>query len=151
MNIFKYVAYLDTLGTISADSLHPYLSAINMFYYDHKVEPVAQRPLVVDAVAGLKGMQKPVAPSLKRTQLPAAAAKAIHDDAAALSGDAGAKLSVFRDALASVVSFMWFNRSDTTHSLREGELQVDPDGNFDRKISLFPRQMKGKNGSRRRR
>ena len=51
----------------------------------------------------------------------------------------------FRDCLATVVSYIWFNRSDTTHSLRNGDLTVDPDdGSPDRQIRLLPRQRKGK-------
>lgn len=144
LHIVRYVAYLGKVGTISGDSLQPYLSAINRLYVDNRLEPVALGPLVTDAVGGgLRGMQVPVNPKPKRVALPADAAKALHDDAFSLSEQKG-ELRPFRDALSTVVSFMWFNRSDTNHGVFEDDLQVDPENLPAQQIRLFPRRRKGK-------
>jgi len=143
MHIVRYIAYLGTLGTIKASSMQPYLSAINRLYMDHKLQQVALGPLVVDAVAGLAGMQQAIATSSRRAPLPAAVAKAFHDKAGGQAADISAPLLLFRNNLSTITSFMYFNRSDTTHSLHEGDLSVDPIENSDRQIRLFPRQRKG--------
>ena len=145
--IVRYIAYLGSLNTIAASSMQPYLSAINRLLQDHQRQPVAMGPMVVDALAGLAGMQVPLVNPARRAPLPASVAKQIHDLAVALSGrrlDSPAALATFRDALATVVSFQWFNRSDTTHSLREDGLTVDPVGTADRQIRPFSQSHKGK-------
>jgi hypothetical protein len=42
----RYVAWLGQLCTIKASSLQPYLSAVNGFFKDHGLEPVALGNLV---------------------------------------------------------------------------------------------------------
>ena len=150
LHIVRYIAYLGQLGTIAAANFQPYLSAINRYMQDHQREPVALGPLVVDAVAGVAGLQQPLQEPSKRAPLPASVAKAIHDQAELLAtgGDASLTdprdLADFRDCLATVVSYIWFNRSDTTHSLRTDDLTIDGPLSGDRHIRLLPRQRKGK-------
>jgi hypothetical protein len=145
--IVRYIAYLGSLNTIAAGSMQPYLSAINRLLQDHQRQPVAMGPMVVDALAGLAGLQVPLVDPARRAPLPAYVAKQIHDLALALSErplDSPAALATYRDALATVVSFQWFNRSDTTHGLRVDGLTVDPVGTADRQIRHFSRALKGK-------
>jgi len=145
--VVRYIAYMGSLNTIAASSMQPYLSAINRLLQDHQRQPVAMGPMVVDALAGLAGMHAPLVVPDRRAPLPAAVAKQIHDLALSLSKqplDSRAAMAAFRDSLATVVSFQWFNRSDTTHSLREDGLTVDPAGTADRHIRHFSQSMKGK-------
>ena len=53
VDIARYLAWLGQRGTIAADSLHPYLSAINRYLQDHAREPVALGPLVAGVRKGL--------------------------------------------------------------------------------------------------
>jgi hypothetical protein len=145
--IVRYIAYLGSLNTIAAGSMQPYLSAINRYLQDHQRQPVAMGPMVVDAQAGLAGLQVPLVEPTRRAALPAVVAKQIHDLAFSLSQKAlttPEALRAFRDTLATVVSFQWFNRSDTTHSLGVGGLTVDPVGHADRQIRHFSNSVKGK-------
>ena len=145
--IVRYIAYLGSLNTIAAGSMQPYISAINRLLQDHQQQPIAMGPMVVDALAGLAGLQVPLVDPARRAPLPAAVAKQIHDLALALSErplTSLVALATFRDALATVVSFQWFNRSDTTHGLRVDGLTVDPVGAADRQIRHFSTSLKGK-------
>jgi len=58
--IVRYIAYLGSVNTIAAGSMQPYLSAINRYLQDHQRQPVAMGPMVVDAQAGLAGLQVPL-------------------------------------------------------------------------------------------
>jgi hypothetical protein len=145
--IIRYIAYLGSLNTIAAGSMQPYISAINRCLQDHQRQPVSMGPMVVDAQAGLAGLQVPLVEPTRRAALPAVVAKQIHDFALSLSQKAliiREALRAFRDALATVVSFQWFNRSDTTHSLSVGNLTVDPVGHADRQFRHFSNSVKGK-------
>ena len=83
--IVRYIAYLGSLNTIAADSMQPYLSAINRYLQDHQRQPVAMGPMVVDAQAGLAGLQVPLVEPTRRAALPAVVAKQIHNLALSLS------------------------------------------------------------------
>jgi site-specific recombinase XerD len=52
-NMLRFAAWLARAGTIAANSLQPYFSAINKFFRDHMKEPVALGPLLTDARRGL--------------------------------------------------------------------------------------------------
>ena len=147
----RYVAWHGLRGTVSADSLQPYLSAINRIYQDHTLQPVALGPLVNEAVNGLRGLQQPLHGEETRVYLPAQAALDIFQAVEALlSGLAAAKtvtvqqVSLARDMLATVVAFQWFNRAGTNHTLLETQLKVDGPRVADPQIRLFPKLRKGK-------
>ncbi len=53
VDIARYLAWLGQRGTIAADSLQPYLSAINRYLQDHARAPVALGPLVAGVRKGL--------------------------------------------------------------------------------------------------
>jgi hypothetical protein len=148
--ICRYIAWQGLRGTVVADNLQPYLSAINRVYKDHGLEPVAQGDLVAEVIKGLQGVQVPLVEKEKRVALPAQAAYLCFVQAESLVAEmraSGAKLhtfSLFRNCLATVVSYQWFNRSDTTHSLQTSDLTVDPPSVLDPQIRLFPRSLKGR-------
>jgi site-specific recombinase XerD len=52
-DMLRLTAWLARSGTIVANSLQPYFSAINKFFRDHLKEPVALGPLLTDARRGL--------------------------------------------------------------------------------------------------
>jgi hypothetical protein len=49
----RYIAWIGERGTVKATSLQSYLSAVNDFFKDHGVEPVAQCDLVAKVRRGL--------------------------------------------------------------------------------------------------
>jgi len=46
IDIARYIAWMGNRGTVAADSLQPYLSAINKFLLDHRKPPVALGAMV---------------------------------------------------------------------------------------------------------
>ena len=58
IDIARYVAWLGQRGTVAAESLQPYLSAINRLLLDHALPPVALGPLVTGARKGLSNCQE---------------------------------------------------------------------------------------------
>ncbi len=77
MDIARYLAWLGERGTIAADNLQPYWSAINRFLQDHARPPVAPGPLVAGVRKGLANSQEDTAPLPDRVPLPAPVAYAI--------------------------------------------------------------------------
>jgi hypothetical protein len=59
-NMLRFTAWLARSGTIAANSLQPYFSAINKFFRDHLKESVALGPLLTDARRGLAIQQQPI-------------------------------------------------------------------------------------------
>jgi hypothetical protein len=47
-HMVRCVTWLGQLGTIKASSMQPYLSAVNGFFTDHKLEVVASGDIVVN-------------------------------------------------------------------------------------------------------
>ena len=91
----------------------------------------------------------PLVDKKKRVALPAQAAYLCFAQAeklvTSLRQDADLHtFTLFRNCLATVVSYQWFNRSDTTHSLRTEDLSVDTLSVMDPQIRLFPRSLKGR-------
>ena len=83
-HVCRFVAWQGKRGTVQANSLKPYFSAINHVYGAHGKEPIADGPLVAEAVKGLLGMQERIpaaAPPVSRHPLPAQAAFRIFERA----------------------------------------------------------------------
>jgi hypothetical protein len=150
MDIVRFVAYVATLGTVSSHSMQPYLSAINRLLADNNREPIALGPLVNDAVNGFHGMQQALREEAPRVPLDADVAKEIHDDGVKLAAQAhvsDSELTALRDALATTTSFVWFNRSETTHSLKTSQLVAGTDADValaDERIWLVSDRRKGR-------
>jgi hypothetical protein len=56
-DMLRVTSWLARAGTIAADSLQPYFSAIDKFFRDHMKEPLALGPLLTDARRGLAMQQ----------------------------------------------------------------------------------------------
>jgi hypothetical protein len=80
----RYTAWLALHGTVAANSLQPYFSAVNKFFRDHQRQPVAVGELLADARRGLEMLQERLVPTASRLPLPAHVALDILHAAAAL-------------------------------------------------------------------
>jgi hypothetical protein len=70
-NMLRFTIWLARAGTVAANSLQPYFSAINKFFRDHLMEPVALGPLLTDARRGLAMQQQTVTDPDIRVPIPA--------------------------------------------------------------------------------
>ncbi len=93
VDVARYVAWLGLRGTVAADSLQPYLSAVNRFLTDYALPPVAMGHLVSNVRKGLANSQADLAPLPERLALPAQVV-----------------MDVLR--LAKRLLDMWLNRAD---------------------------------------
>ena len=148
VHICKNVAWIGLQGTVCADSLQPYLSAINRFLTDHERAPVALGPLVSDVRAGLKNSQRDMNPAPARLPLPAPVALAILEYAEDLlptlrwTSPSHPGLAVFRAMVAVLVNYTFFCRGEYGVSMLTRDLSVD-----DSTITLFLRKVKGRSSS----
>ena len=84
IDIARYIAWMGDRGTVAADSLHPYLSAINKFLLDHGKPPVALGAIVAGVRLGLANCQTDMPPTPERLPLPSLVALAILELAEAI-------------------------------------------------------------------
>ncbi len=77
IDIARYVAWLGQRGSVAAESLQPYLSAINKLLMDHALPLVALGPLVTGVRKGLSNCQEDSHPRPQRLPLPAPVALSI--------------------------------------------------------------------------
>jgi len=152
-HIVRYVAWLGKQGTNAAHALQPLFSAINHVYEAHGLPRIATGTLVNEAVKGLAGWQVPITTPTRRVALPAQAAYKVFQSAESLVqtlsdptyDDSGfATTASLRDCLATIVSYVWFNRSDTTHSLRQHGFTVDGPSTADPQMRLWSAARKGR-------
>lgn len=147
LDIVRYVAWLAREGRVAADSMQPYLSAINRLYQDLGLPPVALGQLVTSAVRGLQGLQSPVVPrALTRSPIPA---QVIYDmlTSAQFALDSVqleplVKLRLARACLATVMAFLFFARPGANASMLNANLVVTPEPLVG--IQLLPVGTKGK-------
>jgi hypothetical protein len=66
IDVTRYIAWVGERGTVAADSLQPYLSAINKFIIDHGKPSVALGPLVSGVRAGLANCHEDLDPTPER-------------------------------------------------------------------------------------
>ncbi len=110
--------------TVAADSLQPYLLAINKFLMDHGKPPVALGPLI-------DGVRKGLAPTPERLPLPTPVAlvilvkaetllKVVHWDC--LTADNN---TLLRACIAPIASFVFFCRGECRACARNEDLVVD--------------------------
>ena len=117
VDIARYIAWLGLRGTVSANSLTPYLSAINRFMQDHALPPVALGPLVAGVRKGLMNCQTDIDPLLERLPVPAPVALAILELGEKLltmttSDPEDTNLPVLRATVATIASYVFFNRGE---------------------------------------
>jgi hypothetical protein len=53
-----YTAWLGLLGTVAASSIQPYFSAVNKYFCDHQLQPIAAGDMLADARRGLEMLQR---------------------------------------------------------------------------------------------
>jgi hypothetical protein len=143
IDIARYLAWLGKRGTIAAVSLQPYLSAINRLLQDHARPPVALGPLVSGVRKGLANCQLDTAPQVKRLPLPAPVMLSILELAERLLPIVrwdvrDPKLLLLRAAVASMVSYIFFNRGECSACALTSDLVVDK-----KHITLLLRKEKG--------
>lgn len=152
-HVVRYVAWLGRRGTNSAHALQPLFSAINHVYEAHGLPRIALGVLVNEAVQGLKGMQEPIVEPTRRVALPAQAAYRVFLLAETLmhtlsqpeyEDSEHTVATLLRDCVATLVSYVWFNRSDTTHGLKMTGLTVDNTSTADPQIRLWTPTRKGR-------
>ena len=112
-HIQRYIAWMGLRGTVKADSLRNYLSAVNSFLRDNDREPIAQGKMVSDSLRALFGCK---AGRLCRfcTQSPPACFCGPQDAALAVQLIHSNKLcnmSLLRACCATIFSYFFFNRS----------------------------------------
>lgn len=146
-DVLRYVAWLGAEGRIAADSVQPYLSAINRLYQDLGLPAIASGPLVVQVVKGLHGMQKPVVTvPLVRSPIPAqviydifaSAVHALYSDHCTEPG----LLRMARACLATGTAFLFFARPGSFAKLLDADLVITPGPSVC--IQLLPRGVKGR-------
>ncbi len=144
--VCRYIAWLGSQGTVAATSLQPYLSAINRVYQDWGLPPIATGRLVSDTVAGLERAQHALSPPVPRCPFPPEHVVTFMQHAVSLCAVAVGtckQLRLLRALLASCVSYLFFNRAQSTHSLSGAGLLVDPPETVGACIRLRARQVKG--------
>lgn len=146
VTVVRYTAWLALQGTIGADSLQQYYSAINKYFRDHRKQPVAMGEMLADARRGLEAQQELIEEEDVRVAMPA---PIMHDilthlqrlrSNTAWTPDNIATLQVIRASLASVTNYLYFCRAETGVTCPTGDVVVDrPSG----QILLFVRKSKG--------
>jgi len=116
-------------GRVQADSLQPYLSAINRIHRDLDMDEPALGHLISSFKRGLGHLQADTGRKSERVYLPASVVQDILDWALALElSEATPLLSAFRAAVAVVLTFVLFARGDTGSHLLAKELRRGPSG-----------------------
>jgi hypothetical protein len=145
IDIARYIAWMGERGTVAADSLQPYLSAINKFLLDHGKPPVALGAMVTGVRLGLANCQTDLAPTPERLPLPAPVALAILQRAEALllknhDTRTSTDIRLLRACLATIASYIFFCRGECGACAMKSDLIVN-----DTHITLRLRKEKGKN------
>jgi hypothetical protein len=116
IDIARYIAWMGDRGTVAADSLQPYLSAINKFLLDHGKPQVALGAMVAGVRLGLANCQKGMAPTPERLPLPAPVALAILERAEALLKKrdqwVANDIRLLRACIATIASYIFFCRGE---------------------------------------
>ena len=147
--ILKYIGRLASEGTINVDSLQPYLSCINSAHESVGLTPPAVGPVIERARKGWRQRQEHVGgPDDKRIALPAEVMTKVLDLAFAMVLQGrykfdSAALYNLRDAVAILVTYMFFGRSDTGHAAQivEGVPDIQVHGTD---LVFYERNFKGK-------
>ena len=128
---------------MAAESLQPYLSAINKLLLDHALPLVALGPLVTGVRKSLSNCQKDSRPRSQRLTLPAPVALAIHEVTKRLllvdKWEAeNPNVLLLRAAAASIASYLFFNRGECSAYALVNDLDIN-----DTHITLLLRHKKG--------
>jgi hypothetical protein len=137
----RYTAWLGLLGTVAANSMQPYFSAVNKYFRDHQLPPIAVGDLLADARRGLEMLQHRIVPTDTRLLVPAPvaldillAANALRDTLTWCPSNLSL-LARFRACLAVCVKYTFFCRAETGARCLTGNLSLE--------ICVFVRKSKG--------
>lgn len=129
-DVLRYVAWLAEEGRVAADSIQPYLSAINKLYLDLGLPAIASGRWVKNAVRGMHFQQRLAVPhGLYRTAIPAVV---IYDILThlpvVLSADCSLldRLKRARACLVTVMAFLFCARPGAMAQLLDSHLVVTP-------------------------
>ena len=130
VEIARYIAWLGERGTMAEGSLQPYLSVINRFLGDHARPPMALGPMITSVRKGLASCQQDLAQTHERVPIPAPVALAILILAEKLLvtvhwNHSDQRLPLMRACVASVASYMLFNREECRSTALSNNLIVD--------------------------
>lgn len=131
--ILAYVGHLAERGTIAADSLQPYLSAINTYHADAGFERPALGHVVSAARRGMRRAQAQLSTRDTRIPLPAPIALEVLDSSLAGLPAARQRLSPralaewLRRRYALVLSFVFMGRQDSCVHLDAADHGIDDD------------------------
>ena len=140
IDVIRYVSWLGLQGSVAADSLQPYLSAINTMRTDLALPAVAKGALVRGAVQGLRSLQVVPDKLSGRHPLPSPVVYKILVRAASLAQQLGhlqstsyqARLHLMtqlRCCLSVVMAFLFMLRPKYTALLEDSGLTVDAGSN----------------------
>jgi hypothetical protein len=127
----RYTAWLSLSGTLASTSMQPYFSAVNKYFRDHQLQPVAVGELLADARRGLEIRQQRLVPPDTRLPLPTPVALDILLAADTLRNNltwlpsTRPLLERFRACLAVCVNYTFFCRAETCFHCLTGDLTVD--------------------------
>ncbi len=142
MDITRYLAWFGQRGTIAANSIQPYMSAINRYLQDHPRALVALCPLIAGVRKGLANSHEDTRPIPERVPLPAQVACAILELGEKLLREvrsgADPRLPLLKTAIAMIAFYMFFKRGACGAGALRGDLTVS-----DAHISLLLRNEKG--------
>jgi hypothetical protein len=126
--------------------MQPYFSAVNKYFRDHQLQPIAVGDLLADAMRGLEMLQHRLVPADTRLPLPALVALGILMAANTLrdslmwSPASLIPIGRFRACLAVCVNYTFFCRAETSSRCLTFDLSVDKPS---QQICLFARKFKG--------
>jgi hypothetical protein len=145
VEIARYIAWLGERGTIAEGNIQPYLSIINLFLSDHARAPMALGPMITNVKKGLASCHQDLVPTPELVPIPAPVALAIRILAEKLLvtvqwDHSDQSLPLLRACIASIASYMLFNRGECNSIALSNDLIVD-----DAHITLRLRNEKGHN------
>jgi hypothetical protein len=145
-DMLRFTAWLARAGAFTANSLQPYLLAINKLFRDHLKEPVALGPLLTDARRGLAMQQKPITDPDIRVPIPAPIVQHMvlfaHRQYHALTWqpDNLVHIKTFRAIYVVFTNYCYFCRAGTGVRCHTDDIAVNRTGG---NIMLFIRKTKG--------
>ena len=117
VDIACYISWLGERGTVAATSMQPYPAAINNLLQDHARTSVALGPLASGVRKSLEKWHRDDKPTPERLPLPAPVALSILKGAEHLLplvqwDPLDPRLQLFRASVASISSYIFFNRGE---------------------------------------
>jgi hypothetical protein len=145
-DMFRFTTWLARSGTIAANNLQPYFSAIHKFFRDHLKEPMVHGPLLTDARRGLAMQQQPITDPDIRVPIHAPIEQHMlllghrHYRALTWQPDNLVHIKTFRAILAVCTNYCYFCRAETGVRCHMDDIAVDRTGGD---IMLCVRKAKG--------